>query len=288
MYDIDLNKIRPVIKWAGSKNQSLDALLTKFPSQIDNYYEPFLGSGSVLCGLLCAMHLGEIQVNKLFVNDINKGVISLHYNIATNVEELIDRIEEYAGYFNEAKEIRSESGRKVNIGNEDTIDDVIPKGRLYVYNYLRKIYNNYLDLMDSDSLIHECDFAALFLILNKTCYRGIYRENKAGKFNSAYGYTHGFSPKRSSPKSNSFQQLFDRDQLLELHRMFKLYDISFESLDFSEFLDKHIASGVPTGRHDKRLNGYRAGNFVYLDPPYFPIDASYFTQIHRRCFYPKS
>jgi DNA adenine methylase len=43
--------VKPLIKWVGGKTQILNDVLNKFPTENNNYYEPFLG-GSVLLGLL--------------------------------------------------------------------------------------------------------------------------------------------------------------------------------------------------------------------------------------------
>lgn len=37
--------IQPIIKWVGGKTQILEEVLDKFPCDIENYYEPFLGGG---------------------------------------------------------------------------------------------------------------------------------------------------------------------------------------------------------------------------------------------------
>ena len=46
----DLTK--PFLKWVGGKTQIIDVLFDNFPKQINNYYEIFLGGGSVLFALL--------------------------------------------------------------------------------------------------------------------------------------------------------------------------------------------------------------------------------------------
>ena len=40
--------VKPLIKWVGGKTQILDNVLQKFPKEMDNYREIFLGGGSVL------------------------------------------------------------------------------------------------------------------------------------------------------------------------------------------------------------------------------------------------
>ena len=44
------------------KTQILNDVLNKFPNTINNYYEPFLGGGSVLLGLLSYVKNGKINI----------------------------------------------------------------------------------------------------------------------------------------------------------------------------------------------------------------------------------
>ena len=44
---------QPIIKWSGSKRSQIDSILSYFPKeQINTYYEPFVGGGSILYGVL--------------------------------------------------------------------------------------------------------------------------------------------------------------------------------------------------------------------------------------------
>lgn len=79
---------------------------------------------------------------------------------------------------------------------------------------------------------------ALFLFLNRTCYRGLYRESKRG-FNSPYGHY-------KKPLFPSEEQLLHVSRLIQ--------GVQFTHQGFEESL-KHV----------------KEGDFVYLDPPYVPI-----------------
>lgn len=88
--------------------------------------------------------------------------------------------------------------------------------------------------------------AAKFIYLNRTCFNGIFRVNQRGQFNVPYGYKH-------APKFPSISVLNSASKAL---RSASLHAESFESAL------AHVSSG----------------DFVYLDPPYPPLNGtSYFT-----------
>ena len=40
--------VQPLVKWVGSKRKVAKKIISYFPTEFNNYYEPFLGSGAVL------------------------------------------------------------------------------------------------------------------------------------------------------------------------------------------------------------------------------------------------
>ena len=80
-------QMRPVLKWAGGKTQLLDTILANAPSSYNNYYEPFIGGGSVLL---------FIKPQKAYINDINEQLINLYIQIrgcAGKVIELVNKLD---------------------------------------------------------------------------------------------------------------------------------------------------------------------------------------------------
>jgi len=53
----------PVIKWSGSKRSQASEIIKYFPKEIDTYYEPFIGGGSMMRELLDS----DIKVKKNYL-----------------------------------------------------------------------------------------------------------------------------------------------------------------------------------------------------------------------------
>jgi DNA adenine methylase len=97
----------------------------------------------------------------------------------------------------------------------------------------------YYEVRKQHDLTDDLARAARTIFLNKTCFNGLWRVNARGEFNTPIG-------------SNRNAALYDRDNLLAA--AYELRDAQLEAEDFRKII--HEA---------------RRGDFVYLDPPYFPI-----------------
>jgi len=96
--------------------------------------------------------------------------------------------------------------------------------------------------------------AARFIYLNQTCFNGIFRVNKLGKFNVPYGF-------RTNPNFPSSEQL---EKIAEI-----LCHAELTAVDYI-----------------KATQTAAEGDFVYLDPPYPPINgSSFFTHYTKERFY---
>lgn len=69
----DSYKLQPIVKWAGGKEQELKYILPNLPAKFNNFYEPFVGGGSVYT---------SVTAKKYFINDKSEELISLYKLIA--------------------------------------------------------------------------------------------------------------------------------------------------------------------------------------------------------------
>jgi DNA adenine methylase len=90
---------------------------------------------------------------------------------------------------------------------------------------------------DSQSL-SPCERAARVIYLNKTSFRGLWRVNRHGQFNTPYGAYN--------------RPYYNRETLLRASK----------ALAVAEFL---------TGDFEDAIDKAEAGDWVYLDPPYVPL-----------------
>lgn len=77
------SRLRPFLRWAGSKRLLLKHLIPFFPRNYGTYFEPFLGSGSIY------LHL---KPKKARLNDKAGEVIDLFRALMTDVETVINHV----------------------------------------------------------------------------------------------------------------------------------------------------------------------------------------------------
>jgi len=76
---------KPILKWAGGKQQMLDVLLPQVPKKYNRYIEPFFGGGALFFAL---------APKNAIIADSNPELINLYRVVAGNVEELISLLKE--------------------------------------------------------------------------------------------------------------------------------------------------------------------------------------------------
>lgn len=247
----DNHFLKPIIKWVGGKSQILDKLLDKFPKNINNYHEIFLGGSSVLIGLLCMIKMKKINLNgKIYAYDINDTLIYLFKNIQTNHNELYKHTQEILRNYNScSREVKKDDMilASNNKRKPMNLQEAMSCQESFYY-WTRKCYNA---LSETDK--HSAYGSALFLFLNKTCFRGLYRVSSSNCFNVSYGHYHN-------------PEVINKKHLDELHDL--LQPVEFYVCHFRSSLQK---------------NTFCEDDFVYIDPPYMPIP----TQTHSFVSYSK-
>jgi len=219
---------KPFLKWVGGKTQIIDAVLERFPKTIQNYYEPFLGGGSVLLALL-SKKTGNITLNgKIYASDLNSKLIGLYKNIQSKPDELIKKVKQLQDNFLACK------GTIVN-RQAKNIEEAVSSRESY-YFWIRAKFNN---LGSGDSV----RASAMLLFLNKTCFRGLYREGPNG-FNVPYG-------------NYANPSIIDENHIRQISTLIK--DVEFRQ-----------------GPFQQALKNVKPGDFVYMDPPYAPENANSF------------
>lgn len=159
--------IRSPLFYTGDKYKLIPELKQFFPKEINNFYEPFVGGGSVLL---------NVEAKNYFENDINSYIIQIHEYLSSfeNPDDLFtilfSKIEEY-GFSCSYK------------------SDVIPKElrEKYVKTYFAK-YNaeSYKKLKIDYNNSDRTDIASLYLLLIYGFNRMI-RFNQKNEFNLPVG-----------------------------------------------------------------------------------------------------
>jgi len=123
--------------------------------------------------------------------------------------------------------------------NKDLID---------TYKILRDYPNHLISILkkwenDKDTYYYirnlefdnEISKAAQFIYLNKTCWNGLYRVNRKGKFNVPFGYNN--------------RKTFTESNIIQCSRILKNANLNHND-------------------YEQSLKTAKTGDFIYLDPPY--------------------
>lgn len=157
----------------------------------------------------------HIQPSKAILSDINPELINCYTNIRDNIDTVISLLRTF----------------------ENTEE-------------------NYYKIRACDiSQLTETERAARFIFLNKTCFNGLYRENKKGEFNVPYG-------------KNPNTIICDENKLYNAHK----------ALQNAKLI---------CGNYKTVLRRYAQHNdFIFLDPPYVPVGKySDFQRYNKDFFY---
>lgn len=159
--------------------------------------------------------LFELQPKRAIINDLNSELINVYQVIKDNPDELIGLLTQY--------------------------DDAHCKEHYYL---LRDIDRN----QQAFAMLTPIEKAARTIYLNRTCYNGLYRVNKAGYFNTPMGH-------------NSTIQIVNEEGIRAISDYLNTNDIRILNTDYKT-----------------AVRWIRNTDFVFLDPPYYPTNRDYFTR----------
>ena len=211
---------KPFLKWAGGKKQLLPVFNKMLPStimdskKIVSYVEPFVGGGAMFFNLK-----NSYRIKEAYLSDINTELVMAYQVIKNDHDVLIDILKDLE--LNHL--LMDEDGRKEN------------------YYRIRDIYNHKFQDMDHETYNNQwIERTAYLIFMNKTCFNGLYRENKKGEFNVPFG-------RYKNPT------ICDSENIQNVNNNLKNVKIFC-----SDFTDSEAYIGEKT--------------FVYLDPPYRPLN----------------
>ncbi|HNR43908.1 MAG TPA: DNA adenine methylase [Methanofastidiosum sp.] len=210
---------KPFMKWAGGKSQLIPELTSRLPKEIidtgkiDTYIEPFVGGGAFFFYLK-----SRFQINNSYLFDINRELIVGYKVLQNNPKELINHL---------------------NILEIEYIDKNEEERKNYYYE-IRDRYNSQINSFDYINYNAKwIERASHMIFLNRTCFNGLFRQNKNGEFNVPHG-------RYKNPR------ICDKENITKVNLALKNTEIICG--DFSDSL--------------KYVNN---NSLVYFDPPYRPL-----------------
>ena len=207
--------LKPPLKWVGGKTQIIHEVLATFPPQMNNYYESFLGGGSVLLAFLSYVKAGKISLSgNVYASDLNGNIIALYNNIKSHCEALVTEVTALQNAYGGI------TGTVVN-RKATTVAQSTTSCESFYY-YIRHEFN-LLTPLDRLSV----KGSAMMLFLNKACFRGIYREGPNG-FNVPFGH---------------YKQVRIIDESMHIHIISELIqNVTFRHQSFHQALDNTSTS----------------------------------------------
>lgn len=204
-------KAKPFIKWVGGKGQLIEQLEALLPADFAErknvtYIEPFVGGGAMLFYMLQTYP----NIKSAVINDINPDLTLCYQVVRDNPTELIKSLNAIqSDYY----ALRTEEERKT------------------FFLQQRERFNS--------KSLNEIDNTTLFFFLNRTCFNGLYRVNKSGKFNVPFG-------KYTTPTICDSATIYADSKLLQ-------------KVD------------IMTGDFEQTFAKIEGNTFFYFDPPYRPL-----------------
>ncbi|MSP91939.1 MAG: Dam family site-specific DNA-(adenine-N6)-methyltransferase [Myxococcales bacterium] len=201
---------QPFLKWVGGKRRLLDQLVPLLPTGRLRYAEPFLGGGAMFFRL---WSLGRLE--SALLTDASADVVNACNVLRDDVDALVGRLRAHAHAY-------------------------LPADADARAAYFYAVRDRHPSLVPMDAV----ERAARMVFLNRTCFNGLWRENRRGLFNAPHG-------RYDAPT------LCPEDRLRAAARALDAATVA--RADFRSLPNLCRAHGV---------------TFAYLDPPYHPVSVT--------------
>mgnify|MGYP003151949529 FL=1 len=190
-----MNKIKPLFIWAGGKNKMLKHYIPLLSppmfSSIETYSEPFFGGGAMFLYVM-----EHYKPKRVYINDINEGIISIYKNIKTDLNAFCNVMDKYSAEF-------------------------LPLSKPDRKEYFYKLRGeNAWDYQKWSPL----EQSAVLYFLMKTGFNGIWQINK--NTNNRYGTPSGLL--------NQTDKVYDKENLVLWNRVLNSTDSVITSTDWKD------------------------------------------------------
>jgi len=198
---------RSPLFYVGDKYRLMKQLLDLFPKEINHFYEPFVGGGTVFL---------NVEAEKYFLNDIDKHLVNIHKFLIPNAEKPED-------FFRDVEEVIHKYKLSHSYKN-DIVPDSLKKEFKKTY-YARFNKEGYEKLRVHVNKNKKNDPLILYTLLIYGFNRML-RFNGGGKFNLPVGNVD-----------------FNKNVVIALNNYFEFVQnkkIKFTSQDFRKFFEKRV------------------------------------------------
>jgi DNA adenine methylase len=185
--------MKPLFIWAGGKTKMFKHYESLMPSPpIESYSEPFFGGGAMFLKVM-----DMYQPKRVYLNDINEGIMSIYSSIKNNVGEFCHILDSYCKPYLALKEKEDRKKFYYDVRKENAWD-----------------YEKW----------NETEQSAVLYFLMKTGFNGIWQINK--NTNNRYGTPSGLL--------NQKDKVYDKENVQEWNKILNKIDVTLTSKDWKE------------------------------------------------------
>ena len=248
--------MEPLLKYPGGKSKEIPVVNRYKPTNIERYFEPFVGGGSIYF---------DINIRESFINDFSSDLYQLYSfikeqnqdfkNYLISLDTLWKNIEGevsdvifldtgfnysvYLAYYKSSLKRKKASLKKfeekgIKVSKEDKKLIEMTSRKTAIYMLVREHYNS------NPTIIERI---GCFYFLREYCYSSMFRFSAKGDFNVPYGG-------RSYDKKYMVKKI---DRMFSNNTRLYMENTTICNLDFEAFLNNYQLT---------------SNDFIFLDPPY--------------------